>query len=138
MRVNHYQAKFYPDREIKSDADYCIMRVRKTHDLHHAVTGFSQHTAGERGVIGVTAYRFGYPAFALIDLANMALTFHRAEGFQDALDDVGRGMLMGHACKPLLAVKWEEGWEKPVARGREELGVKPVTTGRRSCAPLGC
>jgi ubiquinone biosynthesis protein COQ4 len=131
-RLNHYQAKFYPDREIKSDADYCIMRVRKTHDLHHVVTGFSQQGSGERGVIGVTAYQFGYPAFVLIDLTAMALTFHRAEGFQTALDDVGRGMLMGHNCKPLLAVKWEEGWEKPVARWREELGIKPVITGPQS------
>jgi hypothetical protein len=41
-------------------------------------------------------------------------------------------MLMGHDCKPLLAVKWEEGWEKPVARWRQELGIKPVTTGPQS------
>jgi ubiquinone biosynthesis protein COQ4 len=71
-------------------------------------------------------------ADVLLDLANMALTFHRAEGFQNSLDDVGRGMLMGHGCEPLLAVKWEEGWEKPVARWREELGIKPVTTGPQS------
>jgi ubiquinone biosynthesis protein COQ4 len=118
MRLVGYSAKFYPERELKSDADYCIMRVRKTHDLHHVVTGFSQQGPGEAGVIGVTAYQFGYPAFVLIDLAAMALTFHRAEGFQNALNDVGRGMLMGHDCKPLLAVKWEEGWEKPVALAR--------------------
>jgi ubiquinone biosynthesis protein COQ4 len=83
-------------------------------------------------VIGVTAYQFGYPAFVLIDLAAMALTFHRAEGFLDALNDVGRGMNMGHQCKPLLAVKWEEGWDKPVSQWREELGIKPVTTGPQS------
>jgi ubiquinone biosynthesis protein COQ4 len=33
MRLVGYSAKFYPEREIKSDADYCIMRVRKTHEL---------------------------------------------------------------------------------------------------------
>jgi hypothetical protein len=33
MRLNGYSAKFYPEREIKSDADYCIMRVRKTTSL---------------------------------------------------------------------------------------------------------
>jgi ubiquinone biosynthesis protein COQ4 len=62
MRLNGYGAKFYPERDIKNDADYCIMRVRKTHDLHHVVTGFSQQGPGEAGVIGVTAYQFGYPA----------------------------------------------------------------------------
>jgi hypothetical protein len=49
----------------------------------------------------------------LLELANMALTFHRAEGFQNALDDVGCGMLMGHACKSLLAVKWVTQHEEP-------------------------
>jgi ubiquinone biosynthesis protein COQ4 len=33
MRLVGYSAKFYPERDIKSDADYCIMRVRKTHEL---------------------------------------------------------------------------------------------------------
>jgi hypothetical protein len=33
MRVNGYSAKFYSERQISSDADYCIMRVRKTHEL---------------------------------------------------------------------------------------------------------
>jgi ubiquinone biosynthesis protein Coq4 len=55
MRLNGYESKFYPERNIKNDADYCIMRVRKTHDLHHVVTGFSQQGPGEAGVIGVTA-----------------------------------------------------------------------------------
>jgi ubiquinone biosynthesis protein Coq4 len=132
MGLHGFKSHFYPDRDIKSDADYCIMRVRKTHDLHHVVTGFSMQGAGEAGVIGVTAYQFGYPAFVLIDLAAMALTFHQAQGFHDAFTDVGRGMKMGHECKPLLGVKWEEGWEKPVPRWREELRVTPVTTGAAS------
>jgi ubiquinone biosynthesis protein Coq4 len=132
VKLHGYAAQFYPEREIKSDADYCIMRTRKTHDLHHTVTGFALQNAGEAGVIGVTAYQFGYPAFVLIDLAAMALTFHRAEGFQNAITDVGRGMKMGHECKPLLGVKWEEGWEKPLSVWREELRITPVTTGAAS------
>jgi ubiquinone biosynthesis protein COQ4 len=37
MRFAGYSAKFYPEREIKSDANYCIMRVRKTHELDNVV-----------------------------------------------------------------------------------------------------
>ena len=48
------------------------------------------------------------------------------------LSEGGRRSLNSMACKPLLAVKWEEGWEKPVARWREELGITPVTTGPQS------
>jgi hypothetical protein len=36
MGLHGFKSHFYPDRDIKSDADYCIMRVRKTHDLHHS------------------------------------------------------------------------------------------------------
>ncbi len=132
MALHGFKAHFYPDREIKTDADYCIMRVRKTHDIHHAVSGFSMKPSGEAGVIGVTAYQYGYPAFVLIDLAGMALTFMQAQGFAGQFTDVGRGMKMGHECKPLLGVKWEEGWEKPLSRWREELKITPVTNGEAS------
>jgi ubiquinone biosynthesis protein COQ4 len=132
MQLHGFKAHFYPDREIKTDADYCIMRVRKTHDIHHAVTGFSMKPSGEAGVIGLTAYQYGYPAFVLIDLAGMALTFMQAQGFQSQFTDVGRGMKMGHECAPLLGIKWEEGWEKPLSRWREELKITPVTNGEAS------
>jgi len=72
---------FYRDRSVKTDADYCIMRVRKTHDLHHVVTGFGMVGGGELGVIGVTAYQYGYPAFAMIDLTAVALAFQQAHGY---------------------------------------------------------
>lgn len=132
LKVQGFNSHFYRDRPIENETDYCIMRVRKTHDLHHVVTGFGMAGGGELGVIGVTAYQFGYPAFALIDLTAIALAFQQAQGFQNALDLVGMGMNMGHRCKPLLGVKWEDGWDKPVARWREELGITPLTQGANS------
>ena len=41
------------------------MRVRKTHDFHHIITGFSMIGPGELGVIAITALQYGYPAFEL-------------------------------------------------------------------------
>ena len=132
LQLSGYASHFYGDREIKTDADYCIMRIRKTHDLHHTVTGFAMREGGEPGVIGVPAYQFGYPAFVLIDLAVMALSFRRGEGFDRNFADVGRGMRIGQECKPLAGIKWEEGWEKPLSVWREELRITPVTTGPAS------
>jgi hypothetical protein len=37
-----------------------------------------------------------------------------------------------HSCKPLIGIKWEEGWGKPVSRWRQELGIAPVATGEAS------
>jgi ubiquinone biosynthesis protein Coq4 len=96
------------------------------------VTGFGQQGGGELGVIGVTAYQYGYPAFALIDLTAIALAFRQAQGFQRAIDLVGQGMRMGHECKPLMGIKWEEGFDKPVDRWRQELNIDPITAGQNS------
>jgi len=64
MKRLGYAAHFYPDRpSIDEETDYVTMRVRKTHDLHHIVTGFSMIGPGELGVIAVTALQYGYPAF---------------------------------------------------------------------------
>jgi ubiquinone biosynthesis protein COQ4 len=122
-------AHFYHDRPVKADAAYCIMRVRKTHDLHHVVTGFGMVGGGELGVIAVTAYQYGYPAFATIDLTAVALAFHQAQGFQQAIDFVGVGVQIARACKPLMGTRWEDGRDKPVDRWRVELGIKPITSG---------
>lgn len=127
-----YAAHFYRDRELRTDADYCIMRMRKTHDIHHAVTGFVPKGHGETGVIAVSAYQFGYPAYLLIDLAAMALSVHPGGAFQQTFDWIGVGMKMGHDCKPLAGIKWEEGWDKPLAVWRQELGITPVTSGDAS------
>jgi ubiquinone biosynthesis protein COQ4 len=96
------------------------------------VTGFGMLNGGELGVIGVTAYQYAYPAFAIIDLTAIALAFRQAQGFQHAIDLVGQGMKMGHDCKPLLGVKWEEGLDKPVDRWRQELNITPITSGPNS------
>ncbi|HXJ81130.1 MAG TPA: Coq4 family protein [Candidatus Methylomirabilis sp.] len=127
-----FNPHFYRDRPIKTDTDYCIMRVRKTHDIHHVVTGFGMVGGGELGVIGVTAYQYGYPAFAMIDLTAVALAFQQAHGFQQAIDFVGAGIQMARACKPLMGARWEDGWDKPVASWRTELGITPITSGPSS------
>ena len=67
------------------------MRVRKTHDLHHIVTGFSMIGPGELGVIGITALQIGYPAFMTLDLGAFALSMMRVEGWCDQVRYVQRG-----------------------------------------------
>ncbi|HYO71460.1 MAG TPA: Coq4 family protein [Archangium sp.] len=138
MKALNFDPHFYKghDLPLSSDENYCIMRVRKTHDIHHCITGFGPANGGELSVIGVTAYQFGYPAFGLIDLTAVARAFQLAEVstkdgrpmFMQDIDLVGQGMLLGRTCKPLLGIKWEEAWDKPLDRWREELNVKPVTT----------
>jgi ubiquinone biosynthesis protein Coq4 len=58
--------------------------------------------------------QYGYPAFALIDMAVLALSFQRADGFQNALHLVGQEMRIGHECRPFIGIKWDESWSARV------------------------
>lgn len=133
MKRLGYAAHFYSDRPgIDEETDYVTMRVRKTHDLHHIVTGFSMIGPGELGVIAVTALQYGYPAFMTIDLGAIALSMLRVEGWGQHIHYVRAGWDMAERTKPLMGVRWEEGLDKPLDIWRKELNVEPVRQGQNS------
>jgi ubiquinone biosynthesis protein Coq4 len=133
MKHLGYQAHFYGDRpSIEEETDYVTMRVRKTHDIHHIVTGFSMKVPGELGVIAVTALQYGYPAFMTLDLGAIALSMMRVEGWADEVYSVEAGWKVARQAKPLMGVRWEEGLDKPLDVWRKELNIEPVTRGQNS------
>jgi ubiquinone biosynthesis protein COQ4 len=133
MKRLGYAAHFYGDRSsISEETDYVTMRVRKTHDLHHIVTGFSMIGPGELGVIAITALQYGYPAFMTIDLGAIALSMMRVEGWGQQIHSVRAGWDMADRIKPLMGVRWEEGLDKPLDVWRKELNVEPVRQGQNS------
>jgi len=134
-----YDPQFYRKTEISSDAEYVIHRVRKTHDLHHILTGFSFDDYGELGVISVTVGQIGHPGFIFIDLLSALLIYisgEEMEGIDSLLiytfDEVSLGIKMARQAKPLFPVKWEEGLDRPIDEWRSELGIEPVTSGQWS------
>ncbi len=63
MKHLGYAAHFYTDwPSIDEETDCVTMRVRKTHDLQHVVSGCSMIGPAELGVIAINALQFGYPA----------------------------------------------------------------------------
>lgn len=136
LSAMNYDPHFYRLREIKSDVDYITHRIRKTHDLHHILTGFSFDDYGEFGVISVTVGQIGYPAFILIELVGSLLSFvtnQTREGIEKPLkynfDLVSQGIHIARQAKPLFPVKFEEGLERPIDEWRAELNIVPVTDG---------
>jgi ubiquinone biosynthesis protein COQ4 len=130
LQVQGFDPHFYRDRPVQNEVDYCIMRVRRTHDIHHAVTGWGMLNGGETGVVAINAYQYSYPAFVLIELGAMALLFHAgSESFTERVDIIGKGVQMARTIKPMMGIRWEEELEKPLDRWREELGITPITTG---------
>jgi ubiquinone biosynthesis protein COQ4 len=139
-----YDPQFYrrPDH-FADDAAYVNFRVYKTHDLHHVLTGFSLDDLGEMGVISVSSAQFGFPAFVFLGLLGMLTQFFTSEHlYREDMDVtetgktlgyvynlIGKGVEIGQAARPLFPVKWEEGFERPLAAWREELNIRPVTEG---------
>jgi ubiquinone biosynthesis protein COQ4 len=133
MKHLGYAAHFYGDRpSIEEETDYVTMRVRKTHDFHHIVTGFSMTGPGELGVIAITALQYGYPAFMTIDLGAIALSMLRVEGWGEQINSVRAGWEMAERIKPLMGVRWEEGLDKPLDVWRQELNIDPIRQGQNS------
>src|SRR5262245_11364481 len=133
MKYLGYAAHFYGDRPGSAEeTDYVTMRVRKTHDLHHIVTGFSMLGPGELGVIGITALQYGYPAFMTLDLGAIALSMLQVEGWGGQVHSVQAGWHVAERCKPLMGVRWEEGLDKPLDVWRQEMNVDPVIRGQNS------
>ncbi|AFY59320.1 Coq4 family protein [Synechococcus sp. PCC 6312] len=122
-----YDPNFYRKTDIQTDEDWLIMRLRKTHDIIHVVTGFGP-TGGELGVLAIQAVQIGYPMCVVLQVAGMGLGLKRQpDRLAGVTTQIARGMAMALEAKPLIAQRWEEGWSKPIPQWRQELNItQPV------------
>ncbi len=127
-----------PDPKIPPGADgddtYLQMRIRHTHDVWHALTGFPTTLAGEAALNGFTCEQLRWPGCALLLAADL---IHRVNDDSPAPGDgvdVGRavafGLELGASAAPFLAQRWEEGWHRPLQEWREALGLSPSLMAR--------
>ena len=110
-----------------SDGDdtWLHLRVRHTHDLWHVVCGCPPTAAGEAAMSAVSVMQLRWPGSAMLLGADL---LHRclegpAAGEVDAGQAAAYGLELGRVCAPLLAQRWEEGWDRPLAKWREQLGI---------------
>lgn len=123
LKTLGYDPNFYRRREIETDGDWVTMRLRKTHDITHVITGFGP-TGGELGVLSIQSVQIGYPMCVVLQVASMGLALKRQpEKLQFVTQQAARGMGMALQMKPLIAQRWEDGWDKPIRQWREELNI---------------
>jgi len=123
MKTLGYDPNFFRQREIETDEDWLTMRLRKTHDLVHLVTGFGP-TGGELGVLSIQAVQIGYPMSVVLQVASIGMALkQQPERLPDVTQQVARGMGMAIQMKPLIAQRWEDGWDKTVHQWREDLNI---------------
>ncbi len=118
---------FYRKIEVVDDETCLLFRLRQTHDVWHVVTGMSVDVPGELGLKAFELAQTRRPlAGVLIAGGFLNILLNQPELLDRLLDRVAAGYRMGAKARPLLAQKWEEHWEKPLAEWRSELGIEPM------------
>jgi len=125
IRRLNYDADFFRARDTSTEALWLTQRIASTHDLHHVIGGFNTETAGESGVLSITATQIGFPAYVLLNtLAGFRAFRFQPDEFEKISRAIAVGSRIGLEATPLVLQRWEEGWEKPLHLWREEIGVK--------------
>jgi len=119
-----------PVLDAGTDADdlWLHQRVRHTHDLWHVVTGCPPTVPGEAALNAVNVMQLRWPGSAMLvgaDLLHRCLAGGGAETPDLGLA-VAFGLQLGQVCGPLLAQRWEQGWERPLVDWQEQLGIRAL------------
>ena len=123
LRARGLSTDFYPTMAVEDEASYVAMRMRKTHDIWHVVTGFDTDVAGELGLQAFALSQLQSPFAVLLLTIGLVRSLWEPHSLEPVMNAVTRGWTMGQVARPLFAQKWELGWEKPLADVRRELGI---------------
>lgn len=118
-----FQVEFFPIEEMTDDGTYLLMRLRCTHDIWHTVTGMGTDPAGELGLQGFTLAQLGSPLAVVLIVGGLIRSLLRPREARRMIAEVRRGYRMGKAARPLLPVRFEDQWSRPLADWREALGI---------------
>ncbi|OKH55849.1 hypothetical protein NIES2101_03140 [Calothrix sp. HK-06] len=123
MQAANLSPEFFRKVEVQDDASYLTLRMRQTHDIWHTVTGFGADSVGEIQLLAFQLAQNRSP-FAVMLIAAITLSMIKQHRDLNPLFHViQQGYDLGYQAKPFLAQKWEEAWEKPLFKWREELNV---------------
>ena len=122
-----FDPDYYRKIDVQDDIDYVMMRIRQTHDIWHVITGFDTHPLGEIAIKAVELAQTHRPMAAAICAGGVfRYMLKQPEQFGDCLDSIVAGYHMGLQAKSLLAMKWEELWDRKLDDLRERLGVVEI------------
>lgn len=125
-----YDPEFFRPRQLTSDAHWLTQRIATTHDIHHVISGFATTPEGEAGVLSITATQIGFPAYVLLVQAGLLARFSaRPNSLELMQRAVAHGTSLAFSVAPLCVARWEEGWDWPVERWRDQLGLRSPADG---------
>jgi ubiquinone biosynthesis protein COQ4 len=123
LKANQFDPVFYPQQSCDSDISYIALRRSQTHDIQHVITGFGTDLAGEVGLQAFQLAQTRSPLAIALVAINLAAALDQPTLLGQIMAQWHQGWEMGLRARPLLAQRWEEAWEKPVAAWRAELQI---------------
>ncbi|MEL6911587.1 MAG: Coq4 family protein [Cyanobacteria bacterium J06598_4] len=127
LDTHGYDPNYYRKIDVQDDIDYIMMRIRQTHDIWHVVTGFDTHPLGEIAIKGVELSQTHRPMAAAICAGGVfRYMLKQPEEFGHCIESIAAGYHLGLRAQSLLAVKWEEMWERQLDELRASLDVVPL------------
>ncbi|BDA72100.1 hypothetical protein CAL7716_062660 [Calothrix sp. PCC 7716] len=114
-------------QKVNSDVSYIEYRYQITHDLWHVVTGFDTSVLGELGLQAFYVAQFRLPSavVALVGALIGSLVASK-DMLPKYLAVIEQGWQMGKTAKPLIAAKWEQGWNKSILQWQKELDIQLI------------
>lgn len=111
-----------PARRETPGIRYVRCRMRDTHDLWHALTGYHGDVVGELALLAFALAQHWNTGVALIVAAAIAKGFGREE-----LAVVRDGFARGRRARWLPALDWESRLARPLAEVQAELRLEPLS-----------
>lgn len=133
MTEEQLDPNFYRKVPVVDDASYVILRLRQCHDIWHVVTGFGTDDLGEVMLKAFEVAQARRPVAVIIVAQFILKALLKAPATLPGLfDGIVAGYQMGKTAKPFLGQRWEDGWDKPMALWRAELGLGPAPAPARA------
>lgn len=108
---------FKPPPGLPEVPRWIVARIRQTHDVWHALTGYGPDVPGELALQGFTYGQLGMPSALLVSTLGTLTRSPRSIG------SVLRGYRRGKAAAFLPVVRFEKMWSRPLEEVRRELGI---------------
>ena len=110
-------------KPITTPEEYLTHRLRETHDIVHVLTGFGIDGPGELGLQAFNLAQLRSPLAVLLIFGGLLSALQDDKPLEPLLNALARGFELGLKARCLITFKLEEGWERPLADWRLELGL---------------
>ncbi len=112
------------DQMPGEDVGYLAERGFQLHDLYHVLTGYDTTPLGEVRVVSFTVAQTPAPYPALIIATRpLQAALYKPQLLPILMDAITEGWSLGRRAKPMMPVRWEEHFERPLAEIRAEYDL---------------